>query len=169
MRVSARWPSSLGPSPPGAQSQEPAPDDFFLDAVAGSWSGTGIVFGNEVELTRTWARDLAGHFVRADMHVQMANGFGFRALAFWKSTEASRYAITWMDELGDVQSMEAVGDPAARAVTIHHVADGDDGGPPEWRRIVYRLTGDDAYEEVMERETADGWARVAHFRFQRED
>jgi len=148
----------------GAQPEAPSPD-AFLDAIAGSWAGTGIVYGSQVELTRTWERDLAGHFVRADMHVRMSRG-GFRALAFWRSSGPSRYAITWMDELGDTQAFDAVFESSTKSVTLYYVE--EEEGRTEWRRLVYRLTGADSYDERMHRQTADGWEEIATFEFARQ-
>ncbi len=90
----------------GQDSPEPWSDDFFARTIVGSWIGTGVVYGNDVELTRTWERDLANHFLRADMHVRMSRG-GFRALAYWRRVGDSRYEITWMDEMGESQTFHA--------------------------------------------------------------
>jgi hypothetical protein len=84
-----------------------------------------VVYGNEVELTRTWERDLADHFLRADMHVRMSRG-GFRALAYWRRVGALRYEITWMDEMGESQTFHAVGDASAKQVTTYYVEDGEE-------------------------------------------
>jgi len=110
---------------PVASQERPDPwsDDFFAQTIVGSWSGTGVVYGNDVELTRTWERDLNSHFLRADMHVRMSVG-GFRALAYWRRVGALRYEITWMVEMGESQTFHAVGDASAKQVTTYYVEDG---------------------------------------------
>lgn len=149
----------------GQERTDPWSDDFFAQAIVGSWTGTGVVYGNDVELTRTWERDLADHFLRADMHVGMSGG-GFRALGYWRRVGDLRYEITWMDEMGESQTFHAVGDPSTKQVSTYYVEDGDEGA--EWRRLVYRIVGDNAYEELMFRESADGWAQLAEFKFRRD-
>ena len=42
-----------------------------------------------------------------------------------------------------------------RRDTTYYVEDGDQGA--EWRRLVYRIVSENAYEELMYRESADGW------------
>ncbi len=38
----------------------------------------------------------------------------------------------------------------------------------DWRRLVYRIVGDNAYEELMYRESVDRWDQLAEFKFTRE-
>jgi len=159
--------SSLLVASLGSASEDGTGESTFLAAVEGTWHGSGVVHGNQVALTRTWAFDLAGHFASADMTVEMANGGRFRALAYWRPLGDRRFEITWMDELGRTSTMEGLASADGTAITLHHLDEGL-GSPPEWRRIVYRLTGDGAYEEVMEHETTSGWEQIAHFTFRRD-
>ena len=53
-----------------------------------------------------------------------------------------------------------------RRDTTYYVEDGDQGA--EWRRLVYRIVSENAYEELMYRESADGWDQLAEFKFQRD-
>lgn len=138
----------------------------LLAELVGSWDGVGTVYGNEVTLERMWSLELAGQFLRADMRVKMSNGNHFRALTFWRTTGNHKYHATWMDETGKSQSLEGIGDPARKEVVIHHMEEGF-GGPPEWRRIVYRLLGADTYLELLYTETGEGWKQIGEFKFSR--
>lgn len=109
----------------GQERPDPWSDDFFAKTIVESWTGTGVVYGNDVELSRTWERDLANQFLRA-MHVRMSEG-GFRALACWRRLSASRYEITRMDETGESQTFHAVGDPSTKQVTTYYVEEGEQG------------------------------------------
>ena len=71
-----------------------------------------------------------------------------------------------MDEMGESQTFHAVGDASAKQVTTYYVEDGEQAA--EWRRLVYRIVGDNAYEELMHRESTDGWEQVAEFKFRRD-
>ncbi len=71
-----------------------------------------------------------------------------------------------MDEMGESQTFHAVGDASTKQVTAYYVEDGEEGA--EWRRLVYRIVGDNAYEELMFRESADGWEQLAKFKFRRD-
>ena len=141
-------------------------DGEVLQSLLGTWDGTGTVYGNEVSLTRDWSLDLKGHFVRGDMGVQMSNGFGFRALTFWRIESPRHYSVVWMDEVGDFKTFEAVADPESREVVTHYV-DRTESGAKEWRRIVYRVIDADHYQETMFRWTGGKWEALAEFRFTR--
>lgn len=156
---------SVGVSGLAAQSQAWA-DDFFASAVVGTWKGAGIVYGNEVQLEREWSFDLAGTFLRADMRVTMANGAGFRVLSFWRPEADDRYAVTWMDELGQSLALDASADAEGRKVTTHYL-DATGGSEPRWRRLVFRITGENSYVEIMHTETREGWEQIAEFWFER--
>lgn len=152
---------------PASQEAGPWDGDFFARGVAGTWHGTGVVYGNPVTLTREWTLDLAGQFLRADMHVEMGGGFGFRALAYWSLSGPGTYRVVWMDEIGVTQEVEALGDPEARTVTTLYLeTDADEN--PGWRRIVYRLDGPDRYVETMHVLEGDEWRQVAEFVFERD-
>ena len=140
----------------------------FAAEIVGDWTGTGVVYGNDVTLTRSWRPELGGRFLQADMGVQMANGASFRVLAYWKPAGEGRYRVVWLDESGKLEEYEALADTTGRAVSIHYLHTGrTDGEPAAWRRLTYRLTGPDSYEERVAGAAADGWTELALFRFER--
>lgn len=141
-------------------------DGEVLQMLLGTWDGTGVVYGNPVTLGRDWSLDLAGHFVRGDMSVEMPNGFGFRALTFWRLVAAGHYEATWMDEAGDHKVFEAVADTERREIVAQYV-DRTESGEKEWRRIVYRVLDEARYEEQMSRWVGGRWQSLAEFRFTR--
>ena len=143
-------------------------DHPLARALLGAWDGEGVVYGNKVTLEREWTLVLADQFLRADMRVHMANGQSFRALSFWRPLDERRFEVVWMDEQGNRNTFEAVGDDALRTFTAHMINDNEEG-TPEWRRVEYRILGPDTYQEVMYRDTPDGWEQVADFRFTRRD
>jgi ketosteroid isomerase-like protein len=148
------------------QNTDPWVGDVFAAALLGEWTGEGVVYGNEVTLDRSWALDLEGQYLRGDMGVTMGNGFGFRALTYWQPVAPGRYAVTWLDEAGDTRHLTALSDPDGRAATIHYL-DEPESGSAEWRRIVYRITGEHSYEELLQAERSGSWVDVARFAFTR--
>lgn len=151
-------------TPGGSAEGETATD--FATAVVGDWAGKGVVYGNEVTLTRSWQSELRGQFLRADMGVEMGNGVSFRVLAYWKPAGEGRYRVLWLDESGKLEEYEGLAD-ASGAVTIHYLHTGEtDGEPAAWRRLTYRITGPDTYEERVDGASGDGWEELALFRFE---
>ena len=150
-----------------AAARTPWQDDFLARGRAGEWTGSGVVYGNPVTLTRSWSLDLAGHFLKADMKVSMGQRGSFRALAYWRKTAANQYELTWMDESGNRLNHRGLGDPEKRQVVVVYLGE-TPGDPPDWRRLVYRVTSDDSYEETMFSQADDGtWSQIAAFQFNR--
>ena len=64
------------------------------------------------------------------------------------------------------QTLDASADPSRKEVTIHYL-DETPGEPTEWRRIVYRIGGESEYQELMYRDSPEGWKQIAEFKFSR--
>lgn len=140
--------------------------DPFAVHLLGEWSGSGEYDGNRLDLTRSWALDLGGRFLRADMSVEMPDGVPFGALMFWKSSAAGRYEVTWMDGIGRMQSLEARVDAESGLVAAEYLDDLAEEGP-ERRRWEYERTGPDSYVERLFRMVGDEGELLAEWTFAR--
>ena len=140
--------------------------DPFAVHLLGEWSGSGVYDGNRLDLTRSWALDLGGRFLRADMGVDMPNGVPFSALMYWKISSPGRYEVVWMDGIGRMQALEARVDVESGLVATEYVDDLAEEGP-ERRRWEYERTGPDSYVERLFRLVRDRRELLAEWTFTR--
>jgi hypothetical protein len=130
----------------------------------GTWEAIGRYDSNELHLWRSWRPELGGEFLRADMRVDMPNGFTFRSLAFWHSS-AEGYDVVLMDEGGRFDPLRAVPDSSAGTLVIEFEDDSGDG--PTRKRWIYRAQGTDAYTESLQGWNGGAWETLAEFDFHR--
>ncbi len=89
----------------------------FARALLGDWEGSGEYEGGELQLSRSWTLELRDRFLRADMHVSMANGATFGALMYWKPTTPGSYQVVWLDGAGRMQLLDAAWDEASATMS----------------------------------------------------
>ncbi|MDH3206026.1 MAG: hypothetical protein OEO79_05405 [Gemmatimonadota bacterium] len=152
-------------TPTGAVGQSMA-DDPFAAQVVGTWEGRGDYQGNPLSLTRSWTTELLDQFLRADMRVEMANGFTFGAFMYWRVVADGLYEVIWMDGQGRSQRLQATRDPDSGVVSSTFLDELAEGGS-EWRTWEFAATGPDAYVERLYEATAEGRELLAVFTFRR--
>ena len=107
---------------------------------------------------------MSDRFLRADMRVEMPNGFTFGATMFWRPTAEGVYDVVWLDGMGRCQDLRATRDPASGRVSSTYLDELAEDGP-EWRTWEFESLGPDAYVERIFRVGPDGRQELTAFSF----